>query len=337
MHRKFTDILCCPKTGLDLVLEVREASDNGFIRSGLLTSSDGRNAYPIVNGVPRFCDKEMYADSFGVEWKKWSKVQYESANIGKAMEGHTTRMFNTITDFSGEMLENKLVVEFGCGGGRFLDIVRRKGAIAVGIDMSMAVEPARENFLDDPNVLIVQGDILNPPFKRSAFDFGYSIGVLHHTPDPARGFRELVSRVKRGGRVACCVYEKGNSSFYDFPSVRAYRRVVGWLKSLIGVKGAMTLALWYSYFAATALYYLSWLPRQIPIARRFVHYLEKYLFVNLPLPDMRWRILDVFDAITPVYASTHTGEELRKWFEDAGCMSIRQTDWGSTSFVAVKG
>jgi SAM-dependent methyltransferase len=336
MHPKFIDILCCPKTGLDLVLDIRETLDSGIIRSGYLTSKDGKNVYPIVNGVPRFCDKELYADSFGVEWKKWSKVQYESENVGNGMEGHTTRMFNTITGFSDVMLDKKLVVEFGCGGGRFLDVVRRKGAVAVGIDMSMAVEPARENFFDDPDVLIVQGDILNPPFKQSVFDFGYSIGVLHHTPDPAAGLRQLVRTVKKGGQVACCVYEKGSFSFYDFPSVRAYRRVVGWLKSLIGTKGAMTLALWYSYFSATALYYLFWLPRRIPIARRLVHYLGKYFFVNIPLPDMRWRILDVFDAITPTYASTHTGEEMRKWLADAGCMGVLQTEWGDTSFVAVK-
>src|SRR3954452_7101798 len=109
------------------------------------------------------------------------------------MAGHTTRMWERITGITDDGVRGRMIVEFGCGPGRFLDVVRRRGGVAVGIDLSMAVEPARENFRDDPDVLIVQGDILNPPFKKGVFDFGYSIGVLHHTPDPAKGLESLSS------------------------------------------------------------------------------------------------------------------------------------------------
>jgi SAM-dependent methyltransferase len=331
MHPKFVSLLCCPQTGGDLRLKVAEARANGMVETGVLTTACGGHEYPIIRGVPRFAGREFYAQSFGYEWRKWPRVQFESENVGKPMAGHTRRMFETITGFSERELKGKLVVEFGCGPGRFLDIVRSDGGVAVGLDMSMAVESARENFEDDADVLIVQGDILNPPFKRAAFDVGYTIGVLHHTPDPAKGLKKLAEVVKGDGLIACCVYPK--QGLYANSSVALYRKIHNATKSIWGNK----LALGYSYFAAHVLYHgLSWL-RKIPRLRRAVPYLEGRVFVSVNLPDARWRLLDVFDAITPAYASTHTPEEVVSWFGEANCHNVSQRPWVPTTYVAVKG
>ena len=56
------------------------------------------------------------------------------------MAGHTTRMWEATTLIDQGKIEGQTIVEFGCGFGRFLDVVRRKGGIAVGIDLSQAVE-----------------------------------------------------------------------------------------------------------------------------------------------------------------------------------------------------
>jgi SAM-dependent methyltransferase len=60
------------------------------------------------------------------------------------------------------------------------------------MDLSDAVETAYANLGKMPNVHVVQGDIYHPPFARpeggGPFDFIYSIGVLHHLPDPEAGF-----------------------------------------------------------------------------------------------------------------------------------------------------
>lgn len=335
MHPKYISMLCCPATGRELELKADVLFDNGMVRSGMLTNKDGKVQYPIINGIPRFVSKEFYSDSFGYEWRKWPRVQFESENLGRPMEGHTTRMFKAITEFSADDLRDKVVVEFGCGPGRFLDVVRRWGGVAVGIDMSLAVESARENFKDDEDVLIVQGDILNPPFKKEIFDYGYTIGVLHHTPDPSKGLKKLSNVVKANGKIACCVYPK--KSFYDYPSVRLFREINKILFKVFGKKSATKIALMYSYFAAYFLYFIFKFFRQVPFFGHFVvNTIERFLLVNLDLPDERWRILDVFDAITPHYASTHTSEEVKQWFIDANCELIHQTDWGNTSFVGTK-
>lgn len=330
MHPRFVDILSCPETGAPLTLHAEEHAANGTVRTGTLTG--GGRSYPIIGGIPRFVDKEHYAASFGYEWRKWSRVQFEEENAGMPMAGHTKRMFETITGFTAEALRGKLVVEFGCGPGRFLDMVRKKGGIAVGIDLSLAVESARENFRDDPDVLIVQGDILNPPFRKGVFDAGYSIGVLHHTPDPARGFARLAGTVKAGGLVACCVYPK--DAFYDYPSVALFRKFHNVTKGLFGNR----LSLAYANFSAYVLYHPLALLRKIPLLGRGIAYLiERYLLVSLNLPDPRWRLLDIFDAITPSYASTHTADEVEGWFRAAGCREVHQTPWCPTSYTGVKG
>jgi SAM-dependent methyltransferase len=240
-------------------------------------------------------------------------------------------MFDAITGFSDQFLKNKLVVEFGCGPGRFLDIVRRRGGIAVGIDMSMAVEPARENFKGDPDVLIVQGDILNPPFRSGTFDAGYSVGVFHHTPDPATALNKLASVVKEHGSVACCVYSK--DGLYDSPAVANFRKIHNAIKPIFGNKPALA----YSYFSAYVLFHVFSRLRKTPRGMRLVLYLENHLLVNVHIPEPKWRLLDVFDAITPLFASTHTAEEVQSWFGRANCHQLSPRPWGPTVFVGIKG
>lgn len=323
MHIDFIDILRCPKTQSTLTLVEGQADARGMVMEGALEAADGTR-YAIVRGIPRFVDTEHYSHSFGVEWNRWPRLQFEDQNVGRPMAGHTTNMWEVITAARDDQIAGKTIVEFGCGPGRFLDVVRRKGGKAVGIDLSAAVEAARRNFKDDPDVLIVHGDILNPPFARDAFDGGYTIGVLHHTPDPVVGLRALVDRIKPGGWVACCVYPK--DEFYDYPSVLRWRKINRVAKRFVGYR----LSLLYSYVSAYLLTEPMYAVRRF--WRRPADWLMKQWLPILGLADRRWRVLDVFDAITPEYASTHTFDEVETWMKQAELTAIRHTPWCPTSF-----
>lgn len=115
----------------------------------------------------------------------------------------------------------------------------------MGLDLSRAADDARTNHGDDPDVLIVQGDVMTPLFSPGIFNGGFSIDVLHHTPAPERGLYKLAKTVKRGGWVACCVYPR--YSDYAFRSVARWR----WLTNRISL--GVSLALLYSHFSAAAL------------------------------------------------------------------------------------
>ena len=132
MNPDFLDYLVDPETREDLKLEVY-SSDKGRIISGRLYSST--NSYEIVDGIPRFVKdsaKKNYANSFGFQWNRWPRIQFESQNLGRLMEGHTSKMFKRITTLNDSDFNNKLSIDFGCGSGRFLDLVSSNGGFVIG-------------------------------------------------------------------------------------------------------------------------------------------------------------------------------------------------------------
>jgi SAM-dependent methyltransferase len=193
----------------------------------------------------------------------------------------------------------------------------------------LAVEAARRNFPDDCDVLIVQGDIYNPPFALGSFDGGYSIGVLHHTPMPEKGLSALARTVKRGGWVSSVVYPK--QGFYAYPSVARFRKINNRLRPYIGYR----LATLYAYFSAYWLtpFFLFLLKGRFA---RVAQFLEEHWLPCLYIPDVRWRVLDIFDGITPEIASTHTRTEVIGWMEKAGCRDFAFPNWGDTAIVGIK-
>lgn len=333
MHEKFLKHLCCPKTGLPLKLTCGEVRNTGFIISGALSTDT--DSYPIVNGIPRFVESELYSDSFGFEWTRFPELQFDSNNLEGPFTGYTRSMFSECTGHGFDDLKDRTAVEFGCGPGRFLYEVKQRGGLAVGIDLSLAVESARKNFPEDPDVLIVQGDLLNPPFAEESFDAGYSIGVLHHTPAPCKGAHALAQTIRPGGHVAVCVYDK--AGFYDYPSTFWYRKLFTFIRRKFGAGLSNKLALGYAYAAAYPFYYLVRLIQHIPLAGPTIAAVIRQFFLSVcDLPDGKWRVLDTFDGITPEFASTHDPEEVEFWLTSSGCGDVTQQTWGATAFAGAK-
>jgi SAM-dependent methyltransferase len=155
--------------------------------------------YPFVNGIFRFVDADQYAGICGFQWHLRSKLQPETAeNDG------SERAFRRRTCFHSEDLTRKLVLDIGCGTGRFADMATRRGTHVVDIDVSLAAEVAAGN-LADHEATIFQGDVFQLPFATASFDYIYSIG-LHHTPDCEEAFKWLPVLLKPGGRIAICLY-----------------------------------------------------------------------------------------------------------------------------------
>lgn len=321
MRESFLPYLADPETGesLELVV-VRREGDR--ILEGSLRSSFGE--YPIVRGVPRFAGyvgAGDYVASFGYQWNRWRRVQFDSANRGRSMDGYTRRMWERITGRQ-DRLDGLMLADFGCGPGRFLETVREKGARVIGIDLSSAVEAAQDNFGDDPDVLICQADALKPPLRAASFDAAYSIGVLHHTPKPSDGVSAMARSLKPEGWLGVCVYQKG--SYYDSPLVRLYRKIFNAVEPILGHYPPLL----YSYFAAYVLNPLSRLP--------LIGLIVKATFPFARIPDSRWSLLDTFDSVTPSHQSTHESYEVFRWLKDLGMTGIEPSDWGATSYHAIK-
>ena len=107
-------------------------------------------------------------------------------------------------DYASPLLPNdfigQLVLDAGCGYGRYAFFAGRYGAEVVAFDRSSdAIAAAAANTAGLQRVHLVQGDIEHPPFREEMFDLTYCFGVLHHLQDPGEAFRILGRSLRSGG------------------------------------------------------------------------------------------------------------------------------------------
>src|SRR6266581_2331436 len=125
-------LLVCPACQSPLELSSEIVVE---IVSGELTCLSCHRAYPIVNGVPRFVRTDNYASTFGFEWQRHSRTQYDSESGTKISE---TRFFGE-TGWPRD-LRGQTILEVGGGSGRFTEHAASTGAMVVSIDYSVAVD-----------------------------------------------------------------------------------------------------------------------------------------------------------------------------------------------------
>jgi 2-polyprenyl-3-methyl-5-hydroxy-6-metoxy-1,4-benzoquinol methylase len=89
--------------------------------------------FPVVDNVVRFVHAEKYAGSFGFQWKVYARTQLDNES---SRESETD--FRNRTGLEPRDLQGKLVLDVGCGMGRFADIASSWGARVVGVDLSAA-------------------------------------------------------------------------------------------------------------------------------------------------------------------------------------------------------
>jgi SAM-dependent methyltransferase len=101
-----------------------------------------------------------------------------------------------------------LVLECGCGAGRFTEILLARGADVTSIDLSSAVETNARLFPISDRHRVAQADILALPVSEQHFDVVLCIGVIQHTPSPERTMKELCRFVKPGGSLVIDHYAR---------------------------------------------------------------------------------------------------------------------------------
>ncbi|MBU1276670.1 MAG: class I SAM-dependent methyltransferase [Proteobacteria bacterium] len=129
----------------------------------------------------------------------------------------------TPSDYQG-----KKVLDMGCGTGEYAMWYAKQGAAEVqGIDLSkgsLAIANQRKAEGGYHNADFREMDILNCSLPDNYFDYSYSVGVLHHTGDPLRGFKHLVRATKPGGVVVVSLYNS-----FSRRTLRTKQTICRWL------------------------------------------------------------------------------------------------------------
>jgi 2-polyprenyl-3-methyl-5-hydroxy-6-metoxy-1,4-benzoquinol methylase len=291
------DILRVPGTNDYLTLQI-ESQIGDEVISGALVAPNGAR-YPITKGIPRFVPHDDYVENFSFEWTKHRTTQLDSAHGTRESE----ERFAESLPYPLAELAGKTVLDVGCGMGRFAEIVLKYGGTVIGIDLSYAVDAAWDNMGRQANAHFVQANVYDLPFAPESFDLIYSLGVLHHTPDPRKAFNQLPRLLKPGGTIMTTFYAAYNKAYV---AASTFWRTV--LRPLPRQ--------WLYRFAhiSIPLYYLWRLPA-----------LGKVLGTLLPLsqhPRAEWRVLDTFDWYSPQYQFYYTHPEVFRWYQEHGLENI---------------
>ena len=275
-----------------------------------LTCPNCSKGFPVVGEIPRFVPKENYAESFGLQWNRFANTQIDS----KVGTNRSEIRFREETLWDERDLNGKLVLDAGCGSGRFSEIALKLGASLIAVDYSSAVEASKQN-LSAPDKLIVQGDLAALPILDRTFDFIYCIGVLQHTSEPARIVKELLRCLRVGGEITLTFYE--NSSWhvlwYSKYLVRPLTKRLP--KALLLKVIEKTSPIW---FPLTS--FLFSLPGNLSRGFRFLIPVANYVEYKYANPKIARdeAILDTFDMLSPSYDKPIKKSEIHSWVTDSG-------------------
>jgi SAM-dependent methyltransferase len=146
-------------------------------------------------------DHEVVRD-FGREWARFDQSGVPTAELERIF----SRYFSL---FPWERLPPSAAgFDLGCGSGRWAYFCARRVGRLHCIDPSAAaLEVARKRLAGLGNCLVHHAAVDAIPLDDASLDFGYSLGVLHHVPDTAKGIRSCVRKLKPGAPFLLYLYD----------------------------------------------------------------------------------------------------------------------------------
>lgn len=290
-----------PATGAPLTRD-----DDAFV--------SGKGArFPIVGGVPRFCEVDNYTASFGMQWNRFDTTQIDALGVADAV---SERRFFTETGWSADELDGLELLEVGSGAGRFSRVVLEKTRANLhSVDYSSAVEANwRINGGIAPDRFrLAQASVYDMPFPDRAFDKVFCLGVLQHTPDFAASVKALVAKARPGGEIVVDFYPvrgwwtKLHAKYLLRPItrrmdherlLRLVDRNVDWMMATSDRLRRMRLG----------------------VLTRFLPLVDQASLPRGLSPEQRriWSVLDTFDQYSPEHDHPQRIEAVAKIFEGAG-------------------
>jgi SAM-dependent methyltransferase len=158
--------------------------------------------YGEVHGEPTWGERSAelgtadFFDEVDRRFYEWNRPLHDERPFG--------RLF-PYAEYSG-----KRVLEVGCGMGTMAMNWARAGANVTAVDLNpTAVAQTRRRF----ELLGLEGDIRDAdgrslPFADGEFDYAWSWGVLHHSPDLEQSLGELLRTVRPGGGFGLMLYNR---------------------------------------------------------------------------------------------------------------------------------
>jgi ubiquinone/menaquinone biosynthesis C-methylase UbiE len=138
--------------------------------------------------------------SFGDEWERFDQTNLDPSERQRIFDDY-------FAIFPWDKLPpNAKGFDLGCGSGRWAKLVSPRVGELLCIDPSSALEVARRQLVDCPNVQFISADVSEVSLKPDTMDFGYSLGVLHHVPETANAISQCARWLKPGAPLLLYIY-----------------------------------------------------------------------------------------------------------------------------------
>lgn len=313
MKATLLEIVACPCCKGSLVPQFERCVGDEIV-TGILKCNSCGGEHPIQNGIPRFVPKQTDADSFGFQWNRFSTTQLDSHS---QLPISKQRLFHS-TGWDWDAMKGKRVLDVGCGAGRFAEIALQSGANVVAIDYSSAVDAARRNLATYKTVEVIQASVFDLPFLPGSFDYIYCLGVLQHTPDPAKAFAALPTQLAAGGRLAVDVYPfLWRNLLWSKYWLRPITKRMPHAALLRTVERAVPSLLTVSRCVSSIPVVGPKLKYLLPVA----NYAGVYDLSESQLRE--WAVLDTFDMFSPEHDHPKSARTLARWFDRAGLVDVQ--------------
>lgn len=152
---------------------------------------------------------------YNLMWNKGSAgILYES--------GHLHKMQSVIPE---SIVSGALGIDIGSGLGYDTYVMAKDNPAVkiVSLDLSDGIYKTKELVNELNNVLVIKGSVMSLPVKSGVFDFAYSFGVLHHTPDPKKCLSEIARILKKESPVFLYLYEDHSENVIKYVAVKIIR------------------------------------------------------------------------------------------------------------------
>lgn len=205
MQEKFLDIIMCPSCRESLSLTKKKII-NEEILEGLLHCNKCGNAFEITEGVPRLIlnleERKEIAESFGYQWEMRAKSKFESNSLlyGETEEQELKSFFRYFGIEPAD-LQGKVILDAGCGCGRLTKALAQFGKEIVGLDISSSMGTTYQTCMPSKNIVLVQADVLNPPFHKATFDYVWAEDTICYVKEVRKAFESLSDLVKPSGKL----------------------------------------------------------------------------------------------------------------------------------------
>ena len=249
---------------------------------------------------------------FGREWQR-----FDQSAVSQEENARTFREYFTI--FPWDTLPREAVgFDAGCGSGRWAALVAPRVGRLHCVDASAdALGVARRNLAGLGNVTVHEAAISAMPMADASMDFGYSLGVLHHLPDPSAGLNACVRKLKPGAPMLVYIY-------YAFDNKPAWFRLLWRASDYVRRAVSRTPFRMKSAIADVSATVVYW-----PLARsaQLVEWLG-YSTAKWPLSAYNWRSYysmrtDALDRFGTRLEHRMTRAEIETMMQAAGLCDIR--------------